>query len=313
MRSMKTEWYFRLGVMIAGVLLVSGCSDLKNEPQAASPVFVYVHPQGFKSPSSPDFHGKAIQNAGWEMRDCRQCHGGAYTGGNALSCVSAGCHVDASENPKSPESCNTCHGTFSSVASDTLSWMPPRSLDGDTASTARGVGAHQYHLISTFMDLSPPFTCATCHQVPSSVYAAGHLNASGRAQVTFVASLAKTPSGGVTPSPSYDYDAQNPKCSNTYCHGNWSVRKSASSYQFAYTDSVIVGNSYAPHWTGGESEDACGSCHGLPPTGHRDFGTDVSTCNSCHYLDPAKQGGALDKSIHVNGKIDLYGQEYSFK
>jgi predicted CxxxxCH...CXXCH cytochrome family protein len=312
MRSMKTEWYLRLGVMIASVMLVSGCSDLKNEPQAANPVFVYVHPEGFKSSTSPDFHGKAIQNAGWEMRDCRQCHGGTYTGGNALSCVSAGCHVDVNNNPKSPESCNTCHGTFSSVATDTLSWMPPRSVAGDTSSTARGVGAHRYHLISSYMDLSNPVSCTSCHQIPST-YADHDFNSSGRAKVVFGGALATTAAGGLTPSPSYDYNAQNLSCSDTYCHGNWRVNKSNSSYPFVFADSVIAGNNYSPHWTGGDTQDACGTCHGMPPTGHRDFGSDVSTCTSCHYLDAAKQGGALDRSTHINGKIDLYGQEYSFK
>jgi len=307
---MKSDWYYQLISVIIAALFLSGCSELKNESQAVNPVFVYVHPDGFQSPSSPEFHGTAIQNAGWEMRNCRQCHGGSYTGNNAISCVSAGCHVDANGTPKSPEACNTCHGAFSALASDTVSWAPPRSLAGDTAETVRGVGAHQYHLNTAFMDLSEPVACNSCHHVPSSVYVPGHFDSPLPAPVFFAGQLATTPSEGITPPPSYD--TQSLRCNNTYCHGNWQLQESLapSQFQFAYADTVISGSNFSPQWTGGDSQDACGTCHGLPPTGHLDFQT---SCTNCHYLDPAKQGGRLDKTIHINGKIDLYGQEYSFK
>lgn len=311
-RTMKTEGYYRLSIVVAAAMSLSGCSELKNGSQAVNPVFVYVHPAGFALPSSPNFHGIAIQNSGWEIRTCRQCHGGSYTGSNGISCVSAGCHVDANGNPKSPESCNTCHGNFQSAANDTLSWSPPRSIAGDTSESARGVGAHQFHLLATLMNLSKPATCNSCHSVPSSVYVPGHFDSPPPAPVTFVNALANTPSGGLTPSPSYD--SQSLRCNNTFCHGNWQLLKSNSPYQFAYADSVISGANYSPQWTGGDSQVACGTtCHGLPPAGHQNFGTSVTTCTSCHYLDPAKQSGPLDQSIHINGKIDLYGQEYSFR
>jgi predicted CxxxxCH...CXXCH cytochrome family protein len=307
---MKTEWYIRLSLVIVAAVIYVGCSELKNGTQTINPVVVDVHQQGFRSPSSPDFHGNTIQQAGWEMRDCRKCHGGSYTGSTAPSCVSSGCHVDAAGNPKSPESCNTCHGTFSAVASDSSSWAPGRSIAGDTSTTSRGVGAHQFHLKAAIMDLSNPVACNNCHSVPSSVYVQGHFDSPLPAPVTFVNQLSKTVSEGIAPSPVYD--PQSLTCNNTYCHGNWQIRKSNSAFKFAYSDSVISGSRYAPVWTGGDSQDACGSCHGMPPAGHADFGSSVSTCTSCHYLDPSKQSGPLDKSTHINGKIDLYGQEYSF-
>ena len=309
---MKTEWYSRIFLIAITALFISGCSDLKNGSQAVNPVFVYVHPEGFSSPASPDFHGKAIQQASWEMRNCRQCHGGSYTGSNAISCVSAGCHADASGNQKSPESCNTCHGTFSSAANDTVSWAPPRSIAGDTATTVEGVGAHQNHLNAVVMDLSNPIACNSCHTVPSGVYVQGHFDSPLPAKVIFVNQLSKTSSGGATPSPTFD--AQSLTCRNTYCHGNWQLKKSNSLHQFIYSDSVISGSQFAPQWTGGDSQGACGTCHGLPPAGHdNSFGTSVSTCTGCHYREASKQFGPLDKSIHINGKIDLYGQEYSFR
>jgi len=307
--TMKTEEYFRLGIVLIVALFLAGCSELKNGSVPVNPVFVYVHPDGFKSPSSPNFHGTAIQSSGWEMRTCRQCHGGSYAGDNAISCMSAGCHVDANGNPKSPESCNTCHGDFAGAASDTLSWAPPKTIAGDTSASARGVGAHQYHLNAANMGLANPVSCNSCHNVPSSVYVTGHFDSPLPAPVAFAGNLATTPSEGISPSPTYD--SQNLLCNNTYCHGNWQLQESKApvQYQFAFVDSVISGSEFAPQWTGGSSQAACGTCHGLPPAGHLDFGT---SCTNCHYLDPAKQGGRLDKSIHINGKIDLYGKEYSF-
>ena len=269
-----------------------------------------VHPAGFRSPSSPDFHGQTVQKAGWEMRDCRQCHGGTYTGANAISCVSSGCHVDATGNAKSPETCNTCHGVFGGAANDTLSWAPPRSVTGDTSTTAHGVGAHQSHLLGTGDDSSTPVACVGCHTIPSGVYASGHINSNGTAQVIITASLGMVPSAGITPSPSYD--PQTAQCSNSYCHGNWQLRKSTSQYSFVYTDSVMKGNNYSPRWTGGDPEAACGTCHGLPPAGHLSQGIGLAQCTFCHSDVVNGSGVIIDKTKHMNGKINVYGSERSF-
>lgn len=309
---MKTTFYYRLSIFALAAVLFCGCSELKKGAQTTNPVFVYVHPEGFRSPSSPNFHGKAVQVAGWEMRDCRQCHGGTYSGGNAISCVSSGCHVDATGNAKSPESCNTCHGSFSASVNDTMSWAPPRSTASDTSTTAHGVGAHQTHLVGTGEHSSTPVPCVGCHTIPSGVYASGHISAQGTAQVVITAALATLPSGGITPSPSYN--AQTMQCSNSYCHGNWRLRKSNSKNPDTYTDSVILGANFSPRWTGGDSEAACGTCHGLPPTGHFNYGSSIAVCTSCHYLNGSTRGKPqLDKYIHINGKIDLYGNEYNFQ
>ena len=298
-------------IVVAVSLLVWGCSELKKNSQLTNPISVDVHPSGFASPSSPNFHGLAIQSDHWETRTCQQCHSGLSKGMDAPTCTNSGCHVDANGIVKSPQACNTCHGSFTGAATDTATWAPPRSIAGDTLSTARGVGAHQYHLNAALMHLSNPKACASCHRVPSSVYEAGHFDHSLPAQVSFTDPLAVTPSGGLIPSP--QYNPQSLTCSNTYCHGNFQLNKAASQYGFVYTDSVITGANYSPLWTGGSSQAACGTtCHTLPPAGHQDFGSSAK-CTSCHYLDPAKQAGPLDKSIHINGKIDLYGEEYSFQ
>ncbi len=309
---MKTTFQHRLSIFVLATILLYGCSELKNGAQSTNPMFVYVHPDGFRSPASPNFHGNEIHSGNWEIRQCRQCHGGSYTGANAISCVTSGCHVDVNGNAKSPESCNTCHGSFSANANDTLSWAPPRSTAGDTSVSAHGVGAHQTHLLGTGNGSSTSVPCAGCHSIPSGVYSPGHINAQGTAQVTITSALATLPSGGITPAPTYD--AQALQCGNTYCHGNWKLRKSDSQNPATYTDSVIVGANFSPQWTGGDPQAACGTCHGLPPTGHFNYGSSISVCTSCHYLDGSMRGKAqLDKSIHINGKIDLFGSEYSFK
>jgi predicted CxxxxCH...CXXCH cytochrome family protein len=308
---MKTTFYHRLSIFALAAVLLCGCSELKKGTPTTNPVFVYVHPAGFRSPSSPDFHGKAVQAAGWEMRDCRQCHGGTYSGANAISCLNSGCHVDASGNAKSPESCNTCHGSFAATVNDTLSWAPPRSVAGDTSTMAYGVGAHRSHLLGTGNDSSTPVPCAGCHTIPSTVYASGHITSQGRAQVLITAALATVSSGGTTPTPAYD--AQNMQCGNSYCHGNWQLRKSASQYPFVYTDSLMKGANYSPKWTGGASEAACGTCHGLPPAGHLSQGISLAQCTSCHYGVVDGSGKIIDKTKHMNGKIDVYGDELSFK
>ncbi len=291
-------------------LILWGCSDLKKNSQLTNPISVDVHPAGFASPASPNFHGVEIQNNGWEVRKCQQCHSGLSKGIDAPTCTKSGCHVDVNGIAKSPQACNTCHGTFTGATTDTVTWAPPRSITGDTLTTVRGVGAHQYHLNASFMQLSNPKACASCHQVPSSVYVAGHFDHPLPAQVTFSDPLAYTPSEGRVPAP--QYDPQSLTCRNTYCHGNFQLSKATTDFPSTYIDSVMTGSDFSPVWTGGDSQADCGTCHGLPPAGHFDYGSSAR-CTSCHYLDPNKQGGPLDKSIHINGKIDLYGKEYSFR
>jgi hypothetical protein len=63
-------------------------------------------------------HQGYIRSRNYPLVLCQQCHGASYTGGPvvAISCEQSGCHVDASGNAKSPETCNACHGTFSAPA-----------------------------------------------------------------------------------------------------------------------------------------------------------------------------------------------------
>jgi predicted CxxxxCH...CXXCH cytochrome family protein len=265
---------------------------------------------GFRT--SDHFHGTYLRVNDWKLTQCQACHGHAYDGGRVdFSCTQSGCHVDKNGAAKPPESCNTCHGNFHGVATDTTSWAPPRAVNGDTLETAPGVGAHQAHLVDG--DFSNVIRCAECHTVPSSYTDAGHIDASGQAHVLFNGALAGMTTGNGTFTTHPSFDPGTLKCSNVYCHGSWKADSASApeGNQFVYTASSISGNSFSPMWTGGESQAACGTtCHSLPPAGHGDMGgsvDDPSPCYGCHY-----GSDTMDKTKHIKGKITYGGEDRPF-
>ena len=266
----------------------------------------YPHATGFGTAGG---HPQLLYSQNYPFDKCKECHGVAYTGeSNAtLSCMKSGCHVDASNNPKSPEACNACHGNFKAAANDLLSAAPPKDVLGNTATTARGIGAHQKHLITGAVGKT--VKCQECHTIPTQLSSPGHLGTLP-AEVMFNDTLARLTTGGGTTVPKPSYDSSTLKCSNTFCHGNWKVRKATSSSQFVYVDSVMVGANDSPAWTGGSAAAACGTCHGIPPKGHLVLA--VSSCGTCHVGVVDNNGHVVDKTKHGNGKINVFGQEYAF-
>jgi hypothetical protein len=248
-------------------------------------------------------HVSYMSNNGFLLAQCQDCHGSSYDGGVVgATCTNSGCHV----NSNGPEACNTCHGDFYASANDTISWAPPRSILGDTLDTAHGVGAHQAHLAEG--ELSNLIKCNQCHNVPATFYSPGHLNTQLQAEVVFNTSLAGLATANHTFIPNPVYDNNTSRCSNAYCHGNWHLQRpqlpSDTSRNFAYTDTVMAGSNYSPLWTGGGQEIECGTCHGLPPTGHKDF---HANCFACH-----DQRDDMDKTKHINGKVNIFGTERNF-
>jgi hypothetical protein len=51
--------------------------------------------------------------------------------------------------------------------------------------------------------------------------------------------------------------------------------------------------------------EKCGFCHGIPPTGHLDFGLTIQSCVTCHSAVVDVDGNIIDKSKHINGQADL--------
>lgn len=241
------------------------------------------------------------------MLECQVCHGATYTGETRvnISCQTAGCHVDRTGARKSPEACNTCHGDFSAPARDTSTFAPPKGVKGETSTSYRGVGAHQVHLKGGAV--SGGFDCTECHTVPKTFFETGHVDTDLPAEVFFNGPLGRLRSA-VTPAPVYS--SQDLSCANTFCHGNWRLRRSASPYAFVYTDSIMVGANKTVGWTAGAADGACGTCHGIPPVGH--IASTLSACVNCHPGVVNSAGQIIDKTKHINGKVDAFGSERNF-
>jgi len=296
---MKKQHTILLSAGISLTILLLSCSDLKNDLPVASSNAIVVHPAGWADTSSAAFHGNAIRAAGWDMRSCRRCHGLHYDGGTSNApCIK--CHTSI----EGPENCTTCHGTPA----------PPPDLDGNTASTASGVGAHTIHLRGTGAYSATSVACTGCHHVPGSVYEAGHIDSTGRAKVVITEPLAIMRSGGITPASTYDLNSF--QCSNTFCHGDWRLMRVNSTHKSIYTDTSATasmsGSNYAPVWNGGASQKACGTtCHALPPVGHKSH--TLAECAGCHGDVIDATGKISNKAKHINGKIDLASGEQNFQ
>jgi predicted CxxxxCH...CXXCH cytochrome family protein len=167
-------------------------------------------------------------------------------------------------------SCTRCHGdvTRSSTDADPIvAVAPPRSVKGEVAASARGVGAHQAHLV--LGPLSRAVKCTSCHRIPSET--GDHAATAERVRFRGTAIL-----GGAAPV----YDAAVGSCASTYCHGNF---KNGN-----------AGNVVA--WTG---TAGCGSCHDLPPGGTH---PNNAACGACH---PGYSAGFPDPATHVDGQADV--------
>jgi predicted CxxxxCH...CXXCH cytochrome family protein len=257
----------------------------------------FPHGAGWMT-NSTGFHGLYVAQNSWNMQPCQTCHGTDYAGGQTgESCKT--CHTNG------PESCTTCHGGVNPA--------PPKDLANNTATTARGVGAHQDHFAGPFTMVAQGVPCADCHTVPSTLYAPGHLDTPLPAEVPLASALARKATSGLVPVPVVSSPtAATVTCANTYCHGAWRLR-STPTKAFAFTDSVMVGAFKTPSWTAGAAEAACGTCHGLPPKGHAAYG--LTLCFNCHgdVMDAA--GNLNNKALHMNGKINMsvgFGGEYDW-
>lgn len=249
---------------------------------------ITVHTTDIMNFSSSKFHGKFIAGINWDMSKCTQCHGDTYAGGIVSpSCKT--CHDQAA----GPEACNTCHGDFTKPTSV----APPRALNYAVSTEDPGVGAHQLHLIN--VEIGSNVLCNECHHVPGGFKSAGHIDDSPKAEVIFGSF---TSQGGANPV----YNFSDNKCSNTYCHGNFKFAKANSEYPFIYTEEFMIGNNYSPKWNKVDGTEAkCGTCHGLPPTGHQE--AELRSCATCHTGVVDERGNIIDNTKHINGQINVFG------
>lgn len=276
-----------LPILAAAVALalfgLAGCAELKTDLPAPVSPGVNVHPEGVTEPSSPDWHGNAIRANNWDLRECQKCHGVDYAGGTAgTSCND--CHTA----PGGPENCSTCHGTTNPA--------PPRDLKGNTSRTAVGVGAHQAHVAYA------GGLCVGCHVTPGeNLFGYPHMNDGTTAAEVVFGGLAykrtNVPGGQyytssvptVTPNPVWN----GTRCSNVYCHGAFKNGNRANSPTWADTTNA---------------SDFCGTCHGAPPVGTHPLN---NACSTCHTGVVNTAGQIIDRTKHINGKLNVFGEEYS--
>lgn len=194
---------------------------------------------------------------------CVRCHG-APPPSHAQPSECATCHPASAPHidgiVQVGDACNGCHGDDTSPA-------PPRDLAGNTTITAIGVGAHRAHLDAP-SGLRGPIACATCHVVPATLMAPGHLDSALPAEVN--ASLG--------------WQRTTATCTTAACHG-----------------------SSQPTWTR-TGEVACGTCHGIPPaTPSHATATTLASCATCHPATVTATGAIIvtgGVSAHINGVVD---------
>lgn len=318
---------YLLFLVVAG-LLMSACSELKERPEGPDETDeLNVHPAGWLDPAdSVNFHGKKIENAGWSFAQCTACHGKDYAGGIAQractkchpgtpeacgtchrmpppsphpplatcslchtrtvdkdrSIVDKTLHMNGRIDVEVPNECNACHGSEQNAA-------PPRDASGNISATERGVGAHQRHV--TQGAIARAFDCTECHVKPSSVADPGHLDSDLPAEVTFGAiARGEGTEKGSKAVPVWDSGAL--ACRNAYCHG-------------AFTNGNQTNQ---PVWTSQRpSEGTCGTCHMLPPPApHPPVVAGVLDCVACHPKVVDKDRAITNKSLHVNGKVEIF-------
>jgi predicted CxxxxCH...CXXCH cytochrome family protein len=171
--------------------------------------------------------------------------------------------------------CTSCHGSGTNPA-------PPKDTQGNTATTAAGVGAHAQHLASSTWHRQGQ--CGDCHTTPTST---GHSNGT----VDFAWG---TPSNAAGATPSFSTSAVT--CSGVYCHGAKMADQASNVIRSAVWNKVDG------------TQDACGkSCHATPPASSPHTAA-TTACQSCHAAVIASFNGASstwkNASKHINGTVE---------
>lgn len=177
--------------------------------------------------------------------------------------------------------CTQCHGTDFGGGSSGVTCKTCHDGGLTSCTGCHGqppaTGAHVAHV--TTGAIAATMDCVACHIKPAVYTDAGHLH-DGPGAVRF-GDLATAQSAAPT------YTAATQTCSGVYCHGG------------AFTDTAATLKT--PTWKGTD-QAACGTCHGLPPSGHVNTG---DQCVTCHPSVVDDQRHIVDKTKHVNGNVDF--------
>jgi predicted CxxxxCH...CXXCH cytochrome family protein len=228
---------------------------------------------------------------------CGSCHGAPPPPPHPVESNCASCHPTMEEGSltfRDPAShingvvdlvdaaatggCTTCHGSTTSA--------PPKDLAGNTARTARGVGAHQIHLAASSWHRT--VTCSNCHAVPTTVNSPGHRDGDNVAEVTF---------DGLNPAGTYA--AATTTCATQYCHGNGR------------------GNNGTISWLA-TGPLACGACHSINGAGMsgdhaRHINGENMRCSECHAAVVDQNMTIIGAALHVNGvhEVKMVNGQYN--
>jgi len=196
--------------------------------------------------------------------DCGTCHAG-YTSGT----VNLATHVNGVLDATSL-ACTVCHGQPGRTPA-TAAAAPPADTQGNVLTRARGVGAHERHLLDGLLRRAMP--CSECHVVPTTM---DHAN--GTAEVVFGPLARTAAAAGAQPT-------WNPgllTCSSVYCHGA----------------TLGGGSGKQPVWTTVDGTyTRCGNCHGIPPPAPH---VNSLLCGGCH---PGFTSTTVNLATHINGTV----------
>jgi len=214
---------------------------------------------------------------------CSQCHPNTVNPDGTIN-VNGGAHVNGRADVSFD--CTSCHGTagrpgIQGGTDPNLAASPPVAPAG---APAYAVGAHQPHLNPPASgSMRGPLPCAECHVVPTTPE---HATTPPASRVVF-GTLATAQNASPT------WTSTSTGCAATYCHGN-----------FAFNG--VRGLNATPLWT--DASLTCGSCHGMPPTGHPTLTGTVTaaTCSACHPSSVSPDGSInLAGGTHLNGLSDV--------
>jgi len=232
----------------------------------------------FVDPIHENYHGRIFWLNNWDFSGCQSCHGDDLAGGvvNA-SCSNAACH----SSEQGIFACDNCHAYVGDMSFE--------DVTGNTSTDSVTVGAHTSHYTNP-NSLTVNVDCASCHLVPDSTWAEGHLDLDLYAEVIF--DTLATNDGSLTPV----WYRSAATCADVYCHG-------------AFNFDGITGNSDPWTWTETINGDLCGTCHGLPPTTGGHFASANCGLAPCHadVVSSEDHRTIIDTRKHINGAKDVSG------
>lgn len=202
---------------------------------------------------------------------CSQCHDTvAEDASGNLTIAKPKQHVNGTVNMIGGTTCHSCHGSAANNA-------PPTDVTRRTEASLVSVGAHQTHLATT---RSKPVACSECHPVPANYW---HYD--GAVDFAF------GPSAELKDhAPSFDRASAT--CANTYCHApNQSDGTSAG------------GTVRDPVWIKVDgTQNACGTCHGIPPPRPH---LQLQECSECHDTVGPDHRTIVKPAQHVDGVVQV--------